>query len=310
MKKKVLAVLLLAVCLLLSACGQGSAPSGSGSGEEEQPVELLGNAYDYDLNRYVELREYTGIPYKPYGNAERSTVEMGDTVTVEIEAKVDGVEEPITGIDTFVVGESNFLPGFDEGLVGHDINDTIKMDLAFPEDYGNPDYAGKAVDLTAYILILDLSYIRDMNEAALWQIVLDESTVLQYPEKELAEYAEDYRECYEGFARQYNMTLDNYLKTFFNVGEEGLEDLCRKNAEEQIREEMVMYAVYRDAGLTLTQTDLDNCKQLWLQSYGYESEEDMPVGWDDEGVAKSLQTMALERKVKSFVYQQALPEKD
>ena len=34
----------------------------------------------------------------------------------------------------------------------------------------------------------------------------------------------------------------------------------------------------------------------------------MPVGWDDESVAQSLQRMAVERKVKTLLLQSAVEE--
>ena len=226
-------------------------------------------------------------------------------MTLELSLRIDGIEEPSTGIDTVTVGDSGFLEGFDEGLVGHDINDTIVMELQFPEDYGNPNYAGRKVEVTAHILVLDLSKYRDMNESALWDIVVGESRVLQYPAEELAAYEQDYRELYEAFARQYQMTLEDYLQSFFQIGEEDLPARCRQEAEDAVKADMVLWAIWRDAGLTLTEEDLENCKQLWLRTYGYESEEEMPVGWDDESVAQSLQRMAVERKVKTLLLQSA-----
>lgn len=308
MKRRVLSRMIVFALSLLcfTGCGQQehiAAPEQA----ENLPIHLTGDPYPYDLNEYLDLRDYAGISYIPYGEINRTTIAYGDTVTAEIEGLVDGIEEPITGIDTFEVGNSNFLDGFDDALVGHDINDTIAMTLAFPEDYENPMYAGKNVDITAHILILDFSAYRDMNEAALWQIVVDESTVLRYPEAELERYTADFRSNYIAFAKQYNMSLNEYLLAFFHSSEDSLDDLCLQNAKDLIKEEMVMYSIFRNAGLQLTQADLDLCKPLWLMTYGYESETAMPVGWDDPGVAASLENMAIQRQVKSYICEQAIP---
>ena len=305
-KRTVICALFLSM-LCLSACGGQKDTPDVPKESKETYVELTGDPYPYDLSEYVALRAYTGISYIPYGNPDGTAVAYGDTVNVEIEAHVDGIEEAVTGINTFEVGHSNFLDGFDEGLVGHDVNDTINMTLTFPEDYENLAYAGKNVEITAYILILDRSAYRDANENALWQIVVDESTVLAYPEAELERYTADFRSNYIAFAKQYGMELDAYLRTFFSVGEDGLDELCLQNAKDLIKEELVLYAIFRNADLHLTQTELDHCKPLWLNTYGYESANDMPVGWDDPGVAASLERIAVERKVKSYLYQQATP---
>ena len=296
--------LLLGLVLLLCGCGSPGGTSASGTGA----VELVGKPYDYDLGEYLELRDYTGIRYTPLGEANRTTVEWGDTVTLRLRLDIDGVEEPSEGMDTVTVGNSGFLEGFDEGLIGHSVDDTVVMELQFPTDYGNPDYAGRKVTVTADILLLDLSRYRDMNEDALWEIVVGESRVLRYPAAELTAYEQDYRELYEAFARQYQMSLDEYLQSFFRITEEELPERCRAEAEAAVKEDMVLWAIWRDAGLTLTEEDLENCRQLWLQTYGYQSEDDMPASWEDESIARSLQRMAVERRVKAMLLQSALPQ--
>ena len=75
-----------------------------------------------------------------------------------------------------------------------------------------------------------------------------------------------------------------------------------------VKEDMVLWAIWRDAGLSLTEGDLENCRQLWLQTYGYESEADMPAAWDDASIAQSLQRLAVERKVKTLLLQSAVEE--
>ena len=44
--------------------------------------------------------------------------------------------------------EERFIPGFIAGIVGMNLNDTKKLNLSFPEDYGQEDLAGKPVIFT------------------------------------------------------------------------------------------------------------------------------------------------------------------
>ena len=104
------------------------------------------------------------------------------------------------------------------------------------------------------------------------------------------------------------MSLDDYLQAFFQITEEELPERCRADAEAAVKEDMVLWAIWRDAGLSLTEADLENCRQLWLQTYGYESEADMPAPWDDASIAQSLQRLAVERKVKTLLLQSAVEE--
>ena len=121
--------LLFGLVLLLSGCSTaGDGPASAGEGT----VALVGQPYDYDLGEYLKLWDYTGIRYTPLGDPGRSDVRWGDTVTLELRLDIDGVEEPSEGIDTITVGDSGFLEGFDEGLVGHSVDETVEMELQFP----------------------------------------------------------------------------------------------------------------------------------------------------------------------------------
>ena len=44
-----------------------------------------------------------------------------------------------------VLGSNNFIPGFEEGLVGLNVNDEKKLKLSFPKYYGMEKLAGKNV---------------------------------------------------------------------------------------------------------------------------------------------------------------------
>ena len=85
------------------------------------------------------------------------------------------------------------------------------------------------------VTAIDFSQYVETNKNALWEIAVDTSTVLQYPEAELREYEEDFRECYLAFAREYGMELDDYLRQFFGTNEEGLDALCRENAQDSVK---------------------------------------------------------------------------
>ena len=44
-----------------------------------------------------------------------------------------------------------FIPGFEDGLVGVKLGDTVDLDLTFPEEYGSKDLAGKKVVFTVKV---------------------------------------------------------------------------------------------------------------------------------------------------------------
>ena len=47
--------------------------------------------------------------------------------------------------DKLVLGSKTFIPGFEEGIVGHEPGDKFDLKLTFPKDYGVKDLAGAKV---------------------------------------------------------------------------------------------------------------------------------------------------------------------
>ena len=72
--------------------------------------------------------------------------EDGDRVTIDFVGKIDG--EPFeggAGSDTnLVLGSGQFIPGFEEQLVGAKAGDEKQVEVTFPEDYQAEHLAGKA----------------------------------------------------------------------------------------------------------------------------------------------------------------------
>lgn len=69
----------------------------------------------------------------------------GDTVVIDFVGSVDGVEFDGGKGDNFSLGlgSGQFIPGFEEQLVGHSAGETVDVVVTFPEDYQAEDLAGK-----------------------------------------------------------------------------------------------------------------------------------------------------------------------
>lgn len=83
---------------------------------------------------------------------EGRAVEEGDTVAIDYVGKKDGVAfEGGTGSYDLTIGSGAFIDGFEDGLIGHTIGETVDLNLTFPEDYGSEDLAGQDVVFTVTI---------------------------------------------------------------------------------------------------------------------------------------------------------------
>lgn len=78
-------------------------------------------------------------------SVEDRPAQDGDTVTIDFEGFKDGVPfEGGKGEDyDLVLGSGQFIPGFEEKVVGHNAGDEFDIDIQFPEEYGAADLAGQ-----------------------------------------------------------------------------------------------------------------------------------------------------------------------
>ncbi|MDX2144620.1 MAG: trigger factor, partial [Rhodospirillaceae bacterium] len=88
--------------------------------------------------------------------AENRKSKKGDVLVIDFVGKINGeVFEGGTGFGTYLeLGSGQFIPGFEEQLVGVIAGDRAVVKVTFPADYGAPDIAGK--DATFDVVIKEL----------------------------------------------------------------------------------------------------------------------------------------------------------
>ncbi|MFD0979813.1 trigger factor [Tropicimonas aquimaris] len=85
--------------------------------------------------------------------AEGETAESGDQVTMDFVGRVDGEAFEGGSAEDFPLelGSGQFIPGFEEQLVGVKVGDEKVVEVSFPEEYGASHLAGKAAEFTCTI---------------------------------------------------------------------------------------------------------------------------------------------------------------
>ena len=80
-------------------------------------------------------------------DVEGRAVENGDITVIDFEGFLDG--EPFKGGKgekfSLTIGSGQFIPGFEEQIIGHNIGDEFDVNVTFPEDYHAEELKGKAV---------------------------------------------------------------------------------------------------------------------------------------------------------------------
>ncbi len=75
----------------------------------------------------------------------KKKAEMGDEVVIDFEGSLNGEKFEGGAAKDFHLGlgSHQFIPGFEEGIVGHESGDRFDLELTFPKDYHAENLAGK-----------------------------------------------------------------------------------------------------------------------------------------------------------------------
>ncbi len=78
-------------------------------------------------------------------SVEDRAAEMGDTAVIDFEGFVDGVAFDGGKGEGYSLGlgSGQFIPGFEEQIVGHKADEDFDVNVKFPEEYGAKELAGK-----------------------------------------------------------------------------------------------------------------------------------------------------------------------
>ncbi|MDP4117986.1 MAG: trigger factor [Bacillota bacterium] len=115
---------------------------GDFKGIEVEKVEYSVKDEDVDAeihNMLERVAHFVDITDKP--------VENGNVAVIDFEGFLDGV--PFEGgkgeNHNLTIGAGEFIPGFEDQLIGKNIGDEVDVNVTFPEEYHSAELAGKAV---------------------------------------------------------------------------------------------------------------------------------------------------------------------
>lgn len=322
--------------------------------EEAEAVRPTYTALDY-----VVLGEYKGITVQVEAKQEitdeeveaeaaslilmtvtEGTVEEGDIADISYVGTMDGEEfSGGSGDYSLEIGSGTFIDGFEEGLVGVAIGDTVDLDLTFPEDYYYEDLAGQDVVFTVTVNSVQragevtdenvasatdgeyedaesfLAYVRSYMEAdvdADWEYVAYEaiyeelcagSEVKEYPQ-DLVDYCREQAiESYEYYATLYEVDYETLITTWFGSVEE-FESELDAAIESSLQQELLLMAVCETEGLDLTDEEYAEGLERYAEDYGYSSGEEIEAEY---GEADLRRYITLD-KVYDFLLENAVIE--
>ena len=119
------------------------------------------------------------------GKKKIKKAEDGDQVKIDFEGFVEG--EPLkngSGKDhALELGAKQFIPGFEDGLIGMAKGDTTELNLTFPENYGDAEISGKNVLFKVSINTVEQKKRAELDEEFAKKIGLEDGEIDKIREK-------------------------------------------------------------------------------------------------------------------------------
>lgn len=216
---------------------------------------------------------------------EGRAAKEGDTAVIDFEGFVDGV--PFEGGKaekySLALGSGNFIPGFEEQVVGHEVGEEFSINVNFPEDYQAENLAGKEAEFKIKL--------HELKEKELPE--LDDDFVKDVSEKETVdEYKAELRTQIEARLKdEAQKDIDDQIAT-------KLIDLAQGDIPEAMYENQVN-DMMRDFEMRLRQQGMNIDMKTYMQYMGME-----------ESTVREMYREEAEKKVKLRLALQSIAAKE
>ena len=138
-------------------------------------VEITAEDLDKEVDRV--FRQNRG--YEP--KSDEGVVENGDNLGIAFDGKIDGKSFQGGSSDHahLVVGAGEFIPGFEEQLIGMKKNETREITVTFPADYNRDELQGKTAQFSVTVLHIDAPQAGELDDDFAKRLGLDDVGALR-----------------------------------------------------------------------------------------------------------------------------------
>ncbi len=297
--------------------------------EVEGPEEVT----EDDITAYIDekrsendMKEVTDRPAKE-----------GDTVDIDFVGKMNGEEFDGGSAEGYylVLGSGDFIDGFEDSIIGHNVGDTFDWSGKFPDDYeADEDLAGKDVVFTITLnaiyedvdVALDDDFVKSVSDTsttvdeykeevrdilteeaelqhklaiadAAWEKVAENTVVNEYNEDDVQSVYDQMMEQYEAYAQAYGMDLESFIAAFGYDSMDTFEDEVMEASRDTVKDKLMVDAIADKEKLELDDDTYASILKDMAAYYGYESAETMQESISED----ELKEAAKQFMVKEWV---------
>ena len=263
----------------------------------KEPVEPTAEEVDNEIER-VRQRNSRVV------TVEDRAAEDGDIVVIDFDGYTDGKQFDGGKAENFdlTLGSGQFIPGFEEQVVGHNIDDEFDVNVKFPEDYHAEELKGK--DATFKIKLheikhrelpeVDDAFVKDVSEfdtleeyrkdlentirtrkehaaeasteQQLIKAIIDRVEA-DVPQMMIDREVDEIINAFDMQLRDQGMNLETYLK-YTQGTVEALQEQYRERAEQQVRVRLGLAKIAEQEGLAVTDEEIEAEYKKVADAYG------------------------------------------
>lgn len=297
-------------------------------------VKLLNLSYTED--------DVTGMMYNSLVNlaqeTDRTKVQRYDLLDIDFSGKMDGKEFEGGTANGYalLIGSNSFIEGFEEGLIGVGLNETVDLNLKFPENYGSTELQGKDVVFTVTVNQIkempevtdalieentdyktrteycDLirknmqstmeSNIESQMQSDLMATIIANTTFHKDLTAEISSYSSNLYSSYEYMASMYQVSMEEFISGSFGITLEAFQEQLPEVAELAVKRGYVLMAIAEEEKMQVSDEEYNEYTDEMMAQYGYTTREELEAATTKENMLNTI----LYKKAMDFVIANAV----
>ena len=261
----------------------------------------------------VEMQIQSTLSYYAGEEEVDTPAAFGNVVYFDADVTLNGaaLSEYAVEEGSLTLGFGTYGEDIDNALTGCQAGDTITATRTLPDSTEYGDYAGATLDYAITVErvcrteipeLTDLyaqtvlnfdsaeayrTAVREAMEASakskrdalilsqVWPKLVEETTVKKYPEKELTEIRNQINMEIDNYINAVGIDRDTYIELKYNMTADEFEAYVEELSKDQVKEEMIVYAIARAENIEVTDEDYATYAAIYASNYGYDTVEDM-----------------------------------
>ncbi len=298
-------------------------------------VDAKNEVSEEDVQNYID---YVLSGQTETVKSDKTVVEEGDIVNIDYEGIKDGVAfdgGTAQGYD-LTIGSGTFIPGFEEGLIGHVVGEEVALDVTFPENYQAEDLAGQPVVFNVKINYISeeqtpeltdevaASYgIENVTNIEEYRAYVNENLLMAEDNNHLAAkrdaiqnalvdictfadvkdlglyqfYLDQIKAQSQQMADSYGVTLEEVVSVMYGISMEEYENTIAEQAELLVKGTLACAKVAKDQKIKLSDEEFEEQLASEATEFGYPSVDEFKAAINEEDYRNYLLQMKVVDKL-------------